>query len=107
MAVDERARHELHAWLEQAAGPERAATLMELLPSVGWGDVARQSDLVALRADVEHVRVQLETKIDASANALRAEFRQELLHQTRMLFFGMVSSVFTAVTLTYAAVRLG
>ena len=48
MVLDERARHELFLRLEQALGPESAETLMEMLPPVGWADVATKRDLDAL-----------------------------------------------------------
>jgi hypothetical protein len=38
--VSEAARHDLHEGLIEGLGPERAGTLMELLPPVGWGDIA-------------------------------------------------------------------
>ena len=67
MAVDERARHELFLRLEQALGPESAETLMELLPPVGWADVATKRDL------------------DALENKLLAGFRGELLAQSNAI----------------------
>jgi hypothetical protein len=48
MVLDERARHELFLRLEQVLGPESAETLMEMLPPVGWADVATKRDLDAL-----------------------------------------------------------
>jgi len=48
MALDERARHELFLRLEQVRGAGSAETLMELLPPVGWADVATKRDLDAL-----------------------------------------------------------
>ena len=67
MALDERARHELFLRLEQALGPESAETLMELLPPVGWADVATKRDL------------------DALENQLLAGFRGELLAQSNAI----------------------
>ena len=89
MAVDERSRHELYLRLEQTLGTTEADTLMSMLPPVGWADVATKHDLNALE------------------DRLLATFRKELLEQTRTMLFGMVATVFTAVSLTYAAVRLG
>ena len=40
MAVSEKQRHELMKAMEGALGPEPAETLMNLLPPVGWADVA-------------------------------------------------------------------
>ncbi|MGH9041895.1 MAG: hypothetical protein ACRDZ3_16875 [Acidimicrobiia bacterium] len=55
MVLDERSRHELYLKLEEILGPDRATTLMELLPPVGWADVATKRDLdnleLRLRAD--------------------------------------------------------
>jgi chromosome segregation ATPase len=48
MVLDERARHELFLRLEAALGSESAETLMEMLPPVGWADVATKRDLDAL-----------------------------------------------------------
>ena len=67
MALDERARHELFLRLEQALGPESAETLMELLPPVGWADVATKRDL------------------DALGDRLLAAFRGELLAQSNAI----------------------
>ena len=44
MVLDERARHELFLRLEAALGPESAETLMEMMPPVGWADVATKRD---------------------------------------------------------------
>src|SRR5438067_3410242 len=47
MVLDERARHELFLRLEQVLGPEPAETFMEMMPPVGWADVATKRDLGA------------------------------------------------------------
>ena len=66
-----------------------ADTLMEHLPPTGWGDVARQGDLAAVKSDVAVLRSDLAAvKIDleglksnivvlrADVDGLRVEFRQ-------------------------------
>ena len=45
-------RRQLFVALEESLGRGPAGTLMELLPPVGWADVARQSDLVAIRGEM-------------------------------------------------------
>lgn len=89
MSVSEYQRHQVFQWFEEAMGPEKAAIMMDLLPPVGWGDIATRADLELVRAD------------------LRAEIRSanaELLHK---LWFGLVASQATLVGLVVAAVQLG
>lgn len=82
MAVTEKHRHELFNEVERVLGKRHAETLMELLPPVGWADVATRTDLehlsVATKADVENLRV--ETKADIAL--LRMEF-ENLRVETR------------------------
>ena len=94
MAVDERARHQLYLELEEVLGPERAATLMELLPPVGWADVATKHDLDLGIGQLEQ-RILL--KIEATSQEVMATFRSEFARQTRtmvfsfaMMFLGLV-----------------
>ena len=89
MSVSEYQRHEVFKWFEQQMGPERAAIMMDLLPPVGWGDIATRSD----------VRSELA--------AFRAEMHAAHSELLLKLFFGMVASNATLVGLVLAAVRLG
>jgi len=66
MALDERARHQLHRKLEEVLGAEQASTLMEMLPPVGWADVATKRDLDALRSEMS-------LRFEALEHRLRAE----------------------------------
>ena len=50
MAVDERGRLQLAEAARRAFGDEAGITLMELLPPVGWADVATKQDLARLEA---------------------------------------------------------
>lgn len=65
MAITEQSRKQLYDGLEEVLGEERATTLMEHLPPVGWADVATKQDL-------DHLRVATKTDIDS----LRADFEQ-------------------------------
>lgn len=95
MVLDERARHELYLRLEQALGAESAATLMEMLPPVGWADVATKRDLDALEDRIELRFAAMEHKVLA---AFRGELLAAVTAQT---------SVFAAQTKTLVLVNLG
>jgi hypothetical protein len=57
--VSDQDRRELYQALEQRLGGGPATTMMELLPPVGWADVARQSDLVAVRGEMAQLRGEI------------------------------------------------
>jgi len=71
-------RRDLLDALERSLGPVPASTLMELLPPVGWGDVARRADVgaqgVALRGEMAELRGAL--KVDMAQ--LRVELKGEM-----------------------------
>ena len=66
MAVTEESRYQLFQRLEELLGPDKVATLMELLPPVGWADVATKRDL-------DHLHTLFDAKVDRLAVDLRAE----------------------------------
>lgn len=43
--VTEDDRHQLFVWFEERMGPERAATMTNLIPPVGWFELASKHDL--------------------------------------------------------------
>ncbi len=57
--VSDQDRRELYEALERELGRGAATTMMELLPPVGWGDLARQSDLVAVRGEIAELRGEI------------------------------------------------
>lgn len=75
MAVDERGRLELADAAKRAFGDDAGITLMELLPPVGWADVATKHDLMVLRGDLDVVREDLHL-LRGEVNDLRGEFRE-------------------------------
>lgn len=67
MAVNETRRHALGVKAREVLGVDDGETLMELLPPVGWGDVARKSDLEALRLATKS---DIEATVNAAINRL-------------------------------------
>ncbi|MGH9280151.1 MAG: hypothetical protein ACRD12_18885 [Acidimicrobiales bacterium] len=111
--VDDAARRDLFEALEHQLGPGPATTLMELLPPVGWADVARQSDLVALRGEIAQqgaalrtemadLRVELKTEMAALRSELDARFDR----QYAKLVLTFVPMVFGTAGLVLAAAKL-
>ncbi len=79
--VSDQDRRELYEALERQLGHGAATTMMELLPPVGWGDVARQGDLVAVRGEMAELRAELKgemAEFRAELKGEMAEFRAEL-----------------------------
>lgn len=86
MSVTERQRHELHEWAKRVGDEEVAATLMELLPPVGWADVATKRDL-------DHLRSELRSELRADMSELRADVHREL----RLQLYWFVGATWAAL----------
>lgn len=91
MSVDERRRHELYEHAKSHWGEEAAVTLMELLPPVGWADVATKDDLASLGREL---------RAD-----LRAELQRELREQTNRILAFVVPTMLSGVGLAFVAAR--
>lgn len=89
MAITESKRYELHQGLEEMLGRERADTLMEHLPPVGWADVATKQDVAQLEARIE----MSELRITAS---MERAMRVNTLVTVGVL--GTLTSVVSAIT---------
>ena len=79
MAVDERGRLQLADAAKRAFGDDAGITLMELLPPVGWADVATKQDLLAL--EPRFVAIGRETR----SASRRAHGRRSRTSSTRCL----------------------
>jgi hypothetical protein len=64
MTIDERSRQRLYRKLDEIIGSEEATTLMELLPPVGWADVATKQDL---RLELQALRHELHADMERLA----------------------------------------
>ncbi len=73
MSLTEEGRHQLHSSLIRAIGADAANTLMEMLPPVGWADVATKHDLDQLRAATKHDLDQVHSELQHGLDQLRLE----------------------------------
>jgi len=72
VSVSEFQRHQIFQWLEGAMGSEKAAIMMDLLPPLGWGDIAT-------RADTDNVRMEIRAAVDRLESSLTKSFVTWLL----------------------------
>ncbi len=132
MSVTEEARHHLIAQVTEALGKEAAMSLTELLPPVGWADIATRRDLDALEERVGSRFELLESRVnhrfavvDARFEAVDARFDlvvEQLtvvehralaeLHRTtarltRSLFLALVMTQVAFAGIVIAALQLG
>jgi len=103
--VSDEDRRDLYDVLERRLGQGPATTMMELLPPVGWADVARQSDLVAVRGEMAELKGEM-AELRAELKGEMAELRAELRSQLPRLYVANVGVAFATAGLVLAAARL-
>ena len=97
MSITNEDRYHLQERANEVLGEKEGTTLMELLPPVGWADVATKSDLdvqtTLLRSEIGSVRSDL----DAQTSRLRSEFRADLESGLRQLETRMFTAFLTVI----------
>ncbi|MDQ4005733.1 MAG: hypothetical protein M3135_05460 [Actinomycetota bacterium] len=107
--VSDRDRRHLYEALNLSLGDGPASTLMELLPPVGWADVARQSDLGALRGEMAELRAELTGEMAGLKAELRGEMAELRAHvdaQLTRFLWGNVHIMCGVSGLVLAAAKL-
>jgi len=115
VSIDERRRLDLAHAVQRVLGDEAGITLMEMLPPVGWADVATRYDVDAHRAatadDLRGLRREMNTEFATFRREVSSEFaavRQEMSSEFAAVRQEM-SSEFAAVrqemSSEFAAVR--
>jgi hypothetical protein len=114
--VSDRNRHELYIALEHQLGRGPTETLMQLLPPVGWADVATTSDVesqgTALRSELTTLRSDLRGEMAelrgemAELRGEMAELRGEIKAQLPRLYAANIASVIGVAGLVLAATKL-
>jgi hypothetical protein len=92
MAVDERHRLQLADAAKRAFGDDAGITLMELLPPVGWADVATKQDLAQVAA-------RLDLKIESSVDRLG---RQLMTTMIALMVSGFAATIAAVVGVAFA-----
>ena len=87
MSVDERRRLQLADAAKRALGDDAGITLMEMLPPVGWADVATKRDLDVLEQRLE---ARLEARFERG-------FRQILVTVSSLLIAGFLATILAIV----------
>ncbi len=98
MPVDERRRLQLADAAKRAFGDDEGITLMELLPPVGWADVATKHDLALLTARIDQLEGHLDDHFDAR---FERGFRKVIVTMSSIMIGGFLATVL-AVVLTVA-----
>ncbi|MDQ3351052.1 MAG: hypothetical protein M3501_03690 [Actinomycetota bacterium] len=73
MSITEYQRHQLFTWFEEHMGKDRATTMMNLVPPVGWGDVVTTRDLQLHRAETKQDLLEFRLAVEADMTSMRHE----------------------------------
>ena len=101
MAVDERGRLQLAEAAKRVFGDEAGITLMELLPPVGWADVATKHDLMHLET-VMNMRFEA---ADARMEGFEVRL-EDLAREIRTLPWKLTTLMVAVVGVVIAGIRL-
>ena len=99
MSITEASRFQLRTAIGQILSEEAADTLMELLPPVGWADVATKTDLQHLRNELKSDMLNLQLTIEVNVRKLIHE-------QTKWLITTMIAMNAVTVAVAVALSKL-
>jgi hypothetical protein len=119
MAIDESKRQDLYLVATEKFGRKEADTLMTLLPTSVWEDVATKTDLelhdALLKLQINEVHNDLKTEIADLRAELKAdiadvrleiaELRTEMHQMFRKNYMVMISAIFAINSLFFAATK--
>jgi hypothetical protein len=85
---------------------EAADTLMELLPPVGWADVATKTDIQHLRDEMRHLRDELKGDMLNLQLTIEVNVRKLIHEQTKWLITTMIAMNAVTVAVAVALSKL-
>jgi hypothetical protein len=110
MSITEASRFQLRTAIGQILSEEAADTLMELLPPVGWADVATKTDLQHLRdelkAEIHSLRVEFRADIHALQLSFETTLEKRLHEQTKWFITTMIAMNAVTVAVAVALSKL-
>ena len=106
MSITEASRFQLRTAIGQILDEEAADTLMELLPPVGWADVATKTDLQHLRDEMHHLRNELKGDMLNLQLTIEVGVRKLIHEQTKWLITTMIAMNAVTVAVAVALSKL-
>jgi len=110
MSITEASRFQLRTAIGQILSEEAADTLMELLPPIGWADVATKTDLQHLRdelkADIHALRIEFKANIHALQLSFETTLEKRLHEQTKWFITTMIAMNAVTVAVAVALSKL-
>ena len=106
MSITEASRFQLRTAIGQILNEEAADTLMELLPPVGWADVATKTDLQHLRDEMQHLRNELKGDMLNLQLTIEVNVRKLIHEQTKWLITTMIAMNAVTVAVAVALSKL-
>jgi len=110
MSITEASRFQLRTAIGQILNGEAADTLMELLPPVGWADVATKTDLQHLRdelkSDIQSLRNELKGDMLNLQLTIEVNVRKLIHEQTKWLITTMIAMNAVTVAVAVALSKL-
>ena len=110
MSITEASRFQLRTAIGQILNEEAADTLMELLPPVGWADVATKTDLQHLRdelkGDIQILRNELKGDMLNLQLTIEVGVRKLIHEQTKWLITTMIAMNAVTVAVAVALSKL-
>lgn len=95
MSITEASRFQLRTAIGQILSEEVADTLMELLPPVGWADVATKTDLQHLRdelkGDIQNLCDEMKADMRALQLTIEIAIEKRIHEQTKWLITTMIA----------------
>jgi hypothetical protein len=80
---------------------------MELLPPVGWADVATKHDMLALEQRIDLRLEALESRLDARIERLEGGMQAQLRRQTVHLLTILVPSLVGTIAAAFSSTHIG